>query len=97
MLLADIACVSGTFRPAGTGCQGGGRAGPDRLPASYKGLATFAPVLFHKFFHSCGNLRGETLRSRPRNVAGTGLYHSNSTPDNHALTPSACVRYYLSF
>ena len=43
-----------------------------RLPASYKGLATFAPVLFHNFFHSCGNLRGETLRSRPGRRRGEG-------------------------
>src|SRR6185369_16144006 len=70
--------------------EAGGRPGttdrPDCLPGSYKGLATFAPALFHNFFHSCGNLRGETLRSRSRNVAGRGLYHSNSTRDNHALT-----------
>ena len=79
----------GDLSPSGAGCLGGRRSRPGRLPASYKGLATFAPVLFHNFFHSCGNLRGETLRSCRWSAAGKGLYHSDSTPDNHALTPSA--------
>ena len=35
---------------------------------------------------------------RPQEIAaGKGLYHSDSTPDNHALTLSPRVRYYLSF
>ena len=32
------------------------------LHAIYGQFPTFAPVLFHIFFHSCGKLRGETLR-----------------------------------
>jgi hypothetical protein len=95
--MCAFVCVSGTFRPWSPAADRGTAHRPGCLPGSYKGLATFAPALFHNFFHSCGNLRGETLRSRSRNVAGRGLYHSNSTADNHALTPLPRVRYYLSF
>src|SRR5262249_27824954 len=34
------------------------------LHAIYGPFLTFAPALFHIFFHSCGKLRGETLRER---------------------------------
>src|SRR5215813_10051544 len=33
------------------------------LQAIYRAFPTFAPGLFHIFFHSCGKLRGETLRT----------------------------------
>ena len=52
----------GPFACLGTDYRGAVTAGPAVYLPVTRGLATFAPALFHNFFHSCGNLRGETLR-----------------------------------
>src|SRR5437899_1537013 len=41
------------------------------LRAIYRRFSTFAPALFHNFFHSCGKLRGETLRKPCSSARGT--------------------------
>ena len=60
------------------------------------------PWLFHIFFHSCGKLRGETLRSRRGGDCSTRF--QTLTKPNALLRTSRClidthgtVRYYLGF
>ena len=82
-----------------------GESRPGRLSTNYKGLADFRPYAFSTSFSTVVEIFGGrpyvpvagTSWGTRRLTAGKGLYHSNSAADNDALTPSAPVRYYLSF